>query len=348
MTDLYRIDNGSLIQAPRKTLSREAYIENWVTENPRLLGLDAIIVGRQVRTAHGNRIDLLALDQAGDVTVIELKRDQTPRDIVAQTLDYASWVGTLTTVDIHRIANEYCSDGIQSLYRNHFGDDLPDQLNNHHSMLIVASVLDESTRRIVEYLSEQHGVPINTVFFEVFEADGQEWLATNFLLDQEEVKERTERKTSLPWSGFYFVNNGEGQHRSWKDMVKYGFIGAGHGVKYSRALDLLQIGDRIFAYHRGAGYVGYGIVTSEKQPAGTFQTVSGPLLDQQLAQSGMRENANDPELTEYVVGVDWKNTVDPASAVSFNGMAVLRNVVGRLRESPTVSFLREKFNVGDE
>ncbi len=41
-------------------------------------------------TPHGGRVDLLALDSKGALYVIELKRDKTPRDVVAQALDYAS------------------------------------------------------------------------------------------------------------------------------------------------------------------------------------------------------------------------------------------------------------------
>lgn len=43
----------------------------------------------------------LAVSREGDLTVIELKRDRTPRDVVAQILDYATWVATLGTKQIH-------------------------------------------------------------------------------------------------------------------------------------------------------------------------------------------------------------------------------------------------------
>jgi len=37
----------------------------------------------------------LALDQDANLIVMELKRDKTPRDIIAQVLDYGSWVREL-------------------------------------------------------------------------------------------------------------------------------------------------------------------------------------------------------------------------------------------------------------
>ena len=58
--------------------------------------MDLLIIGRQVRTQFGGRIDLLAIDPEGDLLIIELKKDRTPREIVAQVLDYASWVNHLS------------------------------------------------------------------------------------------------------------------------------------------------------------------------------------------------------------------------------------------------------------
>lgn len=49
------------------------------------------MLDRQVETDYGTFIDILALDGEGVRHVIELKRDKTPRDIVAQALDYGSW-----------------------------------------------------------------------------------------------------------------------------------------------------------------------------------------------------------------------------------------------------------------
>lgn len=59
-----------------------------MSKDPGLLGLDAIIIGRQMPTDHGKYIDLLAIDRTGGIVIIELKKDRTPREIVAQILDY--------------------------------------------------------------------------------------------------------------------------------------------------------------------------------------------------------------------------------------------------------------------
>jgi hypothetical protein len=307
--------------------------------------LDALIIGRQVPTDHGKFIDLLAMDATGALVIIELKKDRTPREIVAQVLDYASWVRTLTTPEIYERAEKFLNKRLVTAYREHFGEAIPDQLNASHSMLIVASELDPASRRIVEYLSEEHGVAINTVFFNVFEANGQEWLTTDFLLDQEEVEERSERKVRPPWSGYFFANAGLNDNRSWDDYRKYGFIAAGGGVFYSKRLDQLSTGDEVFVFDKGNGYIGYGLVTTEKTLAADFQTQDGPLLDQPLMGQYLRHDADNPELAEYVVGIDWKKTFDRNNGKWFKGAFANQNIVCKLRDQATVDFLKAEFDL---
>ena len=77
-----------------------------------------MVIGRQVGTAHGGRIDLLAISEDGSLTVIELKRDKTSRDIVAQILDYASWVGSLDTPESLQLQMHTSARGHRILRKN--------------------------------------------------------------------------------------------------------------------------------------------------------------------------------------------------------------------------------------
>lgn len=347
MTTLYSISAGKLKPATRRALSNESLIEDWVEADPGLLGLDAMIIGRQVPTDHGKFIDLLALDATGGLIIIELKKDRTPRDIVAQVLDYASWVRTLTTPEVYDRAEKYLGARLVTAFRERFGEGIPERLNATHSMLIVASELDAASRRIVEYLSEEHGLAINTVFFNVFEAEGREWLTTDFLLDQSEVEERSERKVRAPWSGYYFVNAGIGEHRSWEDMKRYGFVAAGGGVFYSKRLQQLSVGDEVFVFDKGNGYIGYGVVTSGVVPASEFVTEEGLLFEQDLRQPAIKRPEATQEDQEYAVGIQWKKTFDPQTGRWFKGAFANQNIVCKLRDEATVDFLKAEFDVQD-
>lgn len=101
--------------------------------------------------------------------LIELKRDRTPRDVVAQALDYASWVEKLAAEDIAAIYKRYRqSADLAADFHAYFGLPLDEEaLNQSHQIIIVASGLDASTERIVAYLSERD-IAINVLCFQVF------------------------------------------------------------------------------------------------------------------------------------------------------------------------------------
>lgn len=348
MTQLYKIADGELVKAPKKALAREDLIQTWVASDLKLVGIDGIVLGQQVATAHGKKIDILAMDQDGTLIIIELKRDRTPRDIVAQVLDYASWVCSISNADIHELTRAYRDEDLSKLYQEHFDQSIPDNLNTSHQMLIVASEFDEASKRIVEYLSEKHDVGINASFFNVFEQDNIEWMTTEFLLDQEEVSERTAKRTRGPWTGYWYVNAGSEEHRAWDDMRRYGFVTASGGKWYSDGLSRLQVGDKVFLYQKGNGYLGYGIVTAPRVMARDFMTPEGPLFEQPLVQSYIKERAEDAELAAYAVGVDWKTTFDRDKGKSFVGIFANQNIACKIYKQATADFLIREFNVTDD
>ena len=53
-----------------------------------------------MQTLQMQKTYLLAVDAGGDLYAIELNRDRTPREVVAQVLDYGSWVKDLGHEDI--------------------------------------------------------------------------------------------------------------------------------------------------------------------------------------------------------------------------------------------------------
>lgn len=182
----------TLIQ--KAQLSLEQRLENWLRKDISILSDDLMTIGQQVSTGFGGRIDLLCLDHEGDLVIVELKRDKTPREVVAQILDYASWIKDLSNDDITEIANNYLGDNgpLEKAFRIKFNDDLPETLNSSHKLLIVSSEMDSSSERIVKYLSETHGVRINTANFQYHrDENGTELLAKVFLIDPKEVDEKS-------------------------------------------------------------------------------------------------------------------------------------------------------------
>ena len=201
-----------------------------------------------------------------DLSVIELKRSRTPREVVAQILDYASWVENLSHEDISGMYAEK-NDGkkLEEGFADTFGTNPPDELNQSHELIIVASELDPSTERIINYLSDNYGVPVNAVFFRHFSDGEHEYLSRTWLIDPQEAEVKasraSKRKGREPWNGRdFYVSLGEGPHRMWDDCVKYGFISGGGGSWYTKTLDSLFPGARVFVNIPKSGYVGVGEV----------------------------------------------------------------------------------------
>jgi len=114
-------------------------------------------------------------------------------------LDYASWVADLSNEKITEIANGYLGEKgpLENCFRTEFGSELPEILNDHHSMVIVASEIDGRSERIIRYLSDNYGVGINAATFQYFQnGDGKELLSRVFLIDPTQVEYSTRTKTT--------------------------------------------------------------------------------------------------------------------------------------------------------
>lgn len=136
---------------------------------------------------------------------------------------------------------------LDDAFRQRFGvKDPPEELNESHELYVVASELDNSTERIVNYLADQYGVAINAAFFRFFWDGGNEYLSRVWLIDPAEVEDKVvTRRVEEPWNGEYYVSFGEGETRTWADARKYGFISAGGGSWYTQTLQMLEPGSRV-------------------------------------------------------------------------------------------------------
>jgi len=94
---VWRIESGRARALSPSELHDEAELETMLEADISLLGLptDLLVITRQALTEYAGRIDLLCIDAEGDLWLIEIKKTRTPRDVVAQALDYAYWIAEL-------------------------------------------------------------------------------------------------------------------------------------------------------------------------------------------------------------------------------------------------------------
>jgi hypothetical protein len=354
---IWRINDG-LEKVQFSSIDSEKKLEATLCRDISILDSGLMVVGNQVYTAYGKAIDILAINADCDLIIIELKRNRTPREVVAQILDYASWVESVTYEQVIKIYTEnHKGKKFDEAYANKFGIDMPERFNEKHRLIVTASELDNSTERIINYLVE-YGVPINAVFFRYFKDGKNEYIARSWLIDPD-IAEQQASKAPLKRGGQeiwnlkdWYVSLGVDESRTWEDCQKYGFISAGGGKWYSNSLKLLPVGARVFVCVPKNGYIGVGIVKDTAVPVHEFKVVvdgiEKPILSLPLKATKMGEYVDDPDKSEYLVRVDWIKRVDLVKAVWEKGMFANQNSACKLRDDFTINRLTKIFELSNE
>jgi hypothetical protein len=132
--------------------------------------------------------DVLGVDVEGRIHVIELERDRTSREVVAQILDYGSWAQDLSLSEVTELYAEHQGGALDEAFVETFGSAVPDTFNADQRLTIVASELDAASDRIVTFLASRYDVPINAVFFRYFVDGESEYLARTWLRPPKEAE----------------------------------------------------------------------------------------------------------------------------------------------------------------
>lgn len=361
---IWRIDS-KLTRLMSANIAKEIDLERYIEDDIGILDSGWLLIGRQVVSDVGP-IDLLAIDRSGALVIIELKRQQTTREITAQALDYAAWVESLRSDGIATIYKKYCErwkkqdaqTTLDAAFQSKFGAKLPaEELNNSHKIVLVASELDARTERVVRYLAGR-GVSMNILFFQTFSDGDRQFLSRVWMLDEVEIEEQVSRANGdnlADWNGEYYASFGVGggEQRNWEDAVKYGYISAGGGKWYSNTLSLLVPGSRVWVNVPGWGYVGVGQVAGERQRASEFSIAlddgtTANILDVIQNGPGLTSTANDQDRAEYFVPIKWIKTVPLKQAVYEVGLFGNQNSVCKPRAAKwqhTVERLKQLFDV---
>ena len=344
------------------TMATEKRLEEVLAKDLSILDPELLLIGRQVPTAFGKFIDLLTIDREGNLNIIELKRDKTPREVVAQILDYGSWVQKLEDDDIAAIFDAFKQkyfpeESVVSLdeaFCKFFQvEEMPEAINEMHELLVVAAELDDSTERIINYLTE-FGVAINAAFFRFFKDGGNEYISRAWLIEPDQAVEKiTEKREKLPWNGEFYISFGVSPSRDWEEACKYGFVSAGGGTWYTKTLGMLQEDARIWVNVPREGYVGVGQVVEEVVPVEQFLVDDGngkkvPITELPLKIANAMTSKQDPEKAEHLVRVEWIKTVPISEAISEKGFFGNQNSVAKPRSKKwphTIERLKIRFGV---
>ena len=182
-------------QLPFEVDHEESVLEEWLECNPDGILEDGriLIIGRQVRTDMGGAIDLLGVDREGNAVVVELKRDRTPRDVVAQALEYAAFAARLDVDALEGILRAYHDDDSASLADHHrqcFGIDESEAVafNKDQRIAIIGQRVAPEIRQTASFLGAK-GIHVTCVEFTFFQATGgRRLLSQEIVVGREHAK----------------------------------------------------------------------------------------------------------------------------------------------------------------
>lgn len=193
---LFTIDEtGKLVQFKEQEFQlehKEIDLEVLLENNPEYFFDDSkiLIIGRQVITNLDTYIDLLGVDQLGNTVVIELKRGKTPRETLAQLLEYASFIDNLDYEQLNEIFQDYSGEEVNlaDYHLEYFKSEAENKVswNKSSKLVIVASSITPDIKQTALYLRKK-GLNIFCLEFKYFtNPTGNKMVSCDFIVGEEE------------------------------------------------------------------------------------------------------------------------------------------------------------------
>ncbi len=143
------------------------------------------------------------MDRTGRVVVVELKRDRTPRDVVAQALEYAAFAERLDVDALEGILRLYERDeslGLVERHRECFELDEGEAVafNKDQRIVIIGQRISPEIRQTASFLGSK-GIGVICIEFTFFEAqEGGRLLSQEVVVGTQEAKVASLESGSLP------------------------------------------------------------------------------------------------------------------------------------------------------
>lgn len=164
------VENKTLSKLNQTTFSfeklKERYdIQEWIEKNPEIIDDNLLIIGKEVELPSGIRIDLLAIDKKSNLIILELKRDDSGKNVDWQAIKYASYCSNYTASDIFRQFALYkvtSEEEAKSKIEEFIDADNFEELNQNQKIILVSKEFHSDVVSSVLWLREK-GIEISCV-----------------------------------------------------------------------------------------------------------------------------------------------------------------------------------------
>ena len=168
----------------RSQIGLEKHLEDWITNDVKLIGEGLTIVGRQVKIDDGI-LDLLAIDSLDHWVVIEIKSGMLTSSALTQALYYASSIARLDSEDLtEKLEPDLSNFGDAPQLSERLKRQLATEEEERQiAVLLVGAGVHPGLERMNEFLG-RFAVPISVVSFEVFELKAGPKLLIREVIDE--------------------------------------------------------------------------------------------------------------------------------------------------------------------
>ncbi len=176
-------------------------IEVWVRKNPEILGENLLIISEQTLLPSGRQPDLLALDKNGNLVIIELKKDDSGKDVYWQAVTYAANFSEFTYTDIIDMYEKYLENlGVsepnpKDKIEEFIEEDI-EKINQKQRLILVSKEFHPDVLKAVLWLRD-YEIDIKCVRLKPFvDKNNQLFIIPEVIIPTPGVEEYIEKKTS--------------------------------------------------------------------------------------------------------------------------------------------------------
>lgn len=210
----YDKNRNEIVQLEETTFSTEKLtepqnIETWIRKNPSVLSEsdeeDITIIGEQKTSLAGKRLDLLGVDNFGNIVIVELKRDLAEKMTEFQAITYASSFVHTTFDEACKIYAEYLEKNTTELglsetsnFLEKAKDNLrsrcdvsiiiPEDFNKNQRIILVAGGFSEDLLSAVTWLILK-GIKIECIKLELYKHNDELFVYPTKILPTPDISE---------------------------------------------------------------------------------------------------------------------------------------------------------------
>jgi len=200
---IFELTHESLAPLQRTTLHEQTFkerenLQRLLKNSISVIGEDLLVIAEEFSQWEGSqrRIDLLAIDRAGSLVVIELKRNDTGSHMELQALRYAAMISTLSFHQAVRAHSKFAKsedEEAEAAILDFLGlSDPPDDFGKAVRILLVSPDFSRELTTTVLWLNSS-GLDIHCVRLRPYVLDGRTLLEVDQIIPLREAHEYTVR-----------------------------------------------------------------------------------------------------------------------------------------------------------